>query len=149
MLAAKSNLAFWIAVIAQIVNSGILIFVGDQFIYLKRLKKVDVSENLLVELKKIYCQTLLSYLFLWWVFIFGYLFNTPFLEYSERIHFLQTNATLLIFFFLITAFTDRKNKQTIEVELFNPKVFQQKLLRYNLISFFLTLGAYMHILITQ
>jgi len=43
MLATFSYVTFWIAVVVQIVNGWILVTVGDQFIYLKGLRKLDVS----------------------------------------------------------------------------------------------------------
>lgn len=51
MLATFSYVTFWIAVVVQIVNGWILVTVGDQFIYLKGLRKLDVSESLLQEIK--------------------------------------------------------------------------------------------------
>jgi len=146
MLLANSNFIFWIAVITQIINSWLLVNLGDQFFYLKRLITSETSESLHKEIKYISFYTLLSYLFLWCMFLLGYFYNTPFLEYSERVNFLQTNVTLLVFFFLLNFFTDRRNKHTINVKDFNPENFKRKLILYNFISFSLTTGTYLIIL---
>ena len=149
MLATFSYVTFWIAVVVQIVNGWILVTVGDQFIYLKGLRKLDVSESLLQEIKHTSLVALVSYLFLWSVYIWSYIYNTPFLDVSDRTIFLQSNSTLLILFFILTAFEYRNSKEIIDINLFKPKEFKQKLLRYNLISLALTLGAYIIISIIQ
>lgn len=84
MLATFSYVTFWIAVVVQIVNGWILVTVGDQFIYLKGLRKLDVSESLLQEIKHTSLVALVSYLFLWSVYIWSYIYNTPFLDASDR-----------------------------------------------------------------
>ncbi|NMA91336.1 MAG: hypothetical protein GX972_08400, partial [Amphibacillus sp.] len=76
MLATFSYVTFWIAVVVQIVNGWILVTVGDQFIYLKGLRKLDVSESLLQEIKHTSLVALVSYLFLWSVYIWSYIYNT-------------------------------------------------------------------------
>ena len=149
MLVTFSYVTFWLAVVVQIVNGWILVTVGDQFIYLKGLRKLDVSESLLQEIKHTSLVALVSYLFLWSVYIWSYIYNTPFLDVSDRTIFLQSNSTLLILFFILTAFEYRNSKEIIDINLFKPKEFKQKLLRYNLISLSLTLGAYIIISIIQ
>jgi len=106
-------------------------------------------ESLLQEIKHTSLVALVSYLFLWSVYIWSYIYNTPFLDASDRTIFLQSNSTLLILFFILTAFEYRNSKEIIDINLFKPKEFKQKLLRYNLISLSLTLGAYIIISIIQ
>ena len=145
MLLANSNFIFWTVVITQIITSCFLMTLGDQFFYLKRLMISDDSESLRKEIKCISLYTFLSYLFLWCMFLLGYFYNTPFLEYSERITFLQANSTLLIISFLLN-FIAIGEKYTINEEDFDPKDFKRKLILYNFISFSLTTGTYLIIL---
>lgn len=149
MLHDNNDIIFWLALGTQIVNSFIIFSFGEQFVFLRRLNLKKESEHSKKQIYKLSFYTLLSYLFIWGIFVFGYLYNTPFLDAKTRINFLQMNTTTLIFFFILKLFEDKKFKNTICLKEFNSIKFIRKLLFLNFSSVLLTISTYLIILIVQ
>lgn len=146
MLPVNNNVIFWLALVTQIINSFIVISLGEQLIFLRRLKLDKDSKYSRHSIQNIYASTLLSFLLVWIAFILGYLYNTPFLDASTRVNYLQMNTTGLIVFFIFKFFEDNSHRKTISFKEFDSVKFIRKLLFHNSISILLTLLTYLIIL---